>query len=276
MKLDAWNLRPCLNLQSSNALNMVGANSSTSQLREGTVLLSSSRRTFLQSLSKSALVLSLDSVLALARPLRPHAFFQAAAGPAKPAAGLGLSFLNVARDVRTERENHLRRRAQEQISVWRPPVAALPFTTTTTTAGWIFFWSTAGAWKASLPDRNPRRIFSRIIATALLPTSPPKPAWRTPAGDRASASATMTTTASRICSSPTSARTFSTTTTGTARLPTSAKRPASRGTASAGTPAAPLWTTTATASSICSSPTTSTSIWRQRRSRSPVLASTRV
>ena len=63
MELDALNLRPCLNLQSSNALNRVGANSSTSQLREGTALLSSSRRTFLQSLSKSALVLSLDNVL---------------------------------------------------------------------------------------------------------------------------------------------------------------------------------------------------------------------
>ena len=92
------NLRPRLNLQSSNALNRVGANSSTSQLREGTALLSSSRRTFLQSLSKSALVLSLDNVLALARPLRLRLGFFAAEQPAKPATGLGLSFIDVARE----------------------------------------------------------------------------------------------------------------------------------------------------------------------------------
>ena len=98
MELDALNLRPCLNLQSSNALNRVGANSSTSQLREGTALLSSSRRTFLQSLSKSALVLSLDNVLALARPLRAQALLSAAEEPAKAATGLGLSFINVARE----------------------------------------------------------------------------------------------------------------------------------------------------------------------------------
>src|SRR6185312_7039651 len=98
MELDALNLRPCLNLQSSNALNRVGANSSTSQLREGTALLSSSRRTFLQSLSKSALVLSLDNVLALARPLRAQALLSAAEEPAKAATGLGLSFIDVARE----------------------------------------------------------------------------------------------------------------------------------------------------------------------------------
>src|SRR5678815_4377440 len=98
VELDALNLRPCLNLQSSNALNRVGANSSTSQLREGTALLSSSRRTFLQSLSKSALVLSLDNVLALARPLRAQALHSAAEEPAKAVTGLGLSFINVARE----------------------------------------------------------------------------------------------------------------------------------------------------------------------------------
>src|ERR1700675_1902658 len=98
MKLDALRLRPRLNLQSSDTLNRVGANSSTSQLRDGTALLSPSRRTFLQSLSKSAVVLSLDSVLSLARPLKSRAFFAAAQAPAKPGAGLGLSFINVARE----------------------------------------------------------------------------------------------------------------------------------------------------------------------------------
>ena len=62
-----------LNLQSRGALTKVGANSSTSQLREGTTLLPSSRRTFLQSVSKSAAVLSLEGVLARSRPL--HALF---------------------------------------------------------------------------------------------------------------------------------------------------------------------------------------------------------
>ena len=85
MKLEGLKLRPALNLQSSDALNRVGANSSTSQLREGSALLSSSRRTFLQSLSKSAVVLSLDSVLALARPLKSRAFLAAAEEPTKPA-----------------------------------------------------------------------------------------------------------------------------------------------------------------------------------------------
>ncbi|MGH9548004.1 MAG: hypothetical protein ACRD3W_01465 [Terriglobales bacterium] len=59
--------------------------------------MSPSRRTFLQSLSKSALVLSLDSVLALARPLRPGGFLSASEAPAKSAASLGLSFIDVAR-----------------------------------------------------------------------------------------------------------------------------------------------------------------------------------
>src|ERR1700687_2891889 len=99
MKLDVLNLHPCVSLQSSDALNRVGANSSTSQLREGTALLSSSRRTFLQSLSKFAVVLSLDSVLALARPLKSRAFFRTAEEPAKPGPGLGLSFINVAREA---------------------------------------------------------------------------------------------------------------------------------------------------------------------------------
>jgi enediyne biosynthesis protein E4 len=93
-----WLLR--LNLQSRDALNKVGANSSTSQLREGTALLSPSRRAFLRSLSKSAMVLSLDSILALGRPHQRQAFFAAAeqTSPLKPSNDLGLSFINVARE----------------------------------------------------------------------------------------------------------------------------------------------------------------------------------
>ncbi|MGH9545319.1 MAG: CRTAC1 family protein, partial [Terriglobales bacterium] len=54
--------------------------------------MSFSRRTFLQSVSKSAAVLSLEGVLARSRPL--HAFSPAGAGP-----GLGLSFVNVAHEA---------------------------------------------------------------------------------------------------------------------------------------------------------------------------------
>src|SRR5437773_1408139 len=86
-----------LNLQSRCASHYkVGANSSTSQTREGTSRLFSSRRAFLQSLSRSALVLSLENVLALARPTRLHASLQASSTP--KTADLGVSFLNVARE----------------------------------------------------------------------------------------------------------------------------------------------------------------------------------
>src|SRR5207253_1834492 len=66
------------------------------QTREGTSSLFSSRRAFLQSLSRSALVLSLENVLALARPTRLHASLQASATP--KTADLGVSFINVARE----------------------------------------------------------------------------------------------------------------------------------------------------------------------------------
>jgi hypothetical protein len=61
--------------------------------------LSSSRRAFLRSLSRSALVLSLENVLALARPRwlwgSPR---QTASPPKEQSADLGISFLNVARE----------------------------------------------------------------------------------------------------------------------------------------------------------------------------------
>src|SRR5438874_11494070 len=86
-----------LNLQSRCASHYkVGANSSTSQTREGTSLLFSSRRSFLQSLSRSAFVLSLENILALARPTRLHASMQAPATSKTTA--LGVRFINVARE----------------------------------------------------------------------------------------------------------------------------------------------------------------------------------
>ena len=61
-----------------------------------------SRRLFLKSLSRSALVLSLDGVLSLVRPLRSRAHALMQQGPAKaetpPSADLGIIFLNVARE----------------------------------------------------------------------------------------------------------------------------------------------------------------------------------
>jgi len=63
--------------------------------------LSSSRRAFLKSLSRSALVLSLESVLALARPLQPNQTLAAQKDsnpyPAPPKE-IGVSFTNVARE----------------------------------------------------------------------------------------------------------------------------------------------------------------------------------
>ena len=68
-----------------------------------------------------------------------------------------------------------------------------------------------------------------------------------PAGARASARATTTTTASPTCSSPTGARITSTATSADADSKTSRNAPASSRTASATTPAAPFSTTTTTA-----------------------------
>src|SRR5438132_13535444 len=87
-----------LNLQSRCASHYkVGANSSTSQTREGTSSLFSSRRAFLQSLSRSALVLSLENVLALARPTRLHASLPAPAPP--NTAQLAVTVIDVAREA---------------------------------------------------------------------------------------------------------------------------------------------------------------------------------
>ena len=80
-------------MQSRDALNKVRTNSSASPLWEGTTLLSSSRRTFLQLVGKSAAALSLEGILALAQP--PHAF-PATADTAASGGDLGVSFVNIA------------------------------------------------------------------------------------------------------------------------------------------------------------------------------------
>jgi len=82
----------------------VGANSSTSPSGAGSDLLFPSRRVFLKSLSRSALVLSLESVLSLVRPrrLRANPFLQQAPSATKPdtpqASDIGISFLNIGRE----------------------------------------------------------------------------------------------------------------------------------------------------------------------------------
>src|SRR5580704_10157007 len=81
-------------------------------VREGTILLFSSRRTFLQSLSRSAWVLSVENVFALAcraswnpflwgvqrAPTNPARGTADATGTFASANSLGVSFLNVARE----------------------------------------------------------------------------------------------------------------------------------------------------------------------------------
>ena len=85
----------------SLAYKREGANFSTSRAGQVSNLLSSSRRDFLQSLSRSALILSLDNVLASARPkwqqASPSAPQQASAPETK--SDIGVTFLNVAREA---------------------------------------------------------------------------------------------------------------------------------------------------------------------------------
>ena len=60
--------------------------------------MSSSRREFLRSLSRTALVLPLEGVLGLARPLHARAYAQTTQQTAPSSADLGVSFVNVAKE----------------------------------------------------------------------------------------------------------------------------------------------------------------------------------
>src|SRR5262249_2412687 len=92
-----WRSNRSLQTRGFLAYKKEGANSSTSQ--SGTDVLSSSRRVFLKSLSRSALVLSVENVLALARPKRLYAIAQQSATPPKDQSpDPGISFLNVAKE----------------------------------------------------------------------------------------------------------------------------------------------------------------------------------
>ena len=160
-----------LNLQSRGALTKVGANSSTSQLREGTSLLSSSRRTFLQSVSKSAAVLSLEGVLARSRPLQ--AFFPAGDEPPKSGASLGLSFINVAKEsglnIKTiyggEHKN------KYLLETTGCGVAFYDYDND----GWLDIFLVNGwRWRGSLPARSRLLICTKTIATAPSPMLLPR------------------------------------------------------------------------------------------------------
>jgi len=100
-----------------------------------------SRRTFLQSLSRSAVVLSLDSVLGLALPRQQRASADQAAGEqsAKPIADLGVNFLNVAREAGLNAKTIFGGEHKNKYLL-ETTDAASRFTTMTTTAGSIFFW----------------------------------------------------------------------------------------------------------------------------------------
>src|SRR5579871_191996 len=75
-------------------------------VREGTTVLFPSRRSFLRSLSRSALVLSFENVIALARPLFGRANAQPISqtpsngtAPSTKPGDLGVSFINVAKEA---------------------------------------------------------------------------------------------------------------------------------------------------------------------------------
>ena len=183
-----------LNLQSRGALNKVGANSSTSQLREGTVLLSSSRRTFLQSVSKSAAVLSLEGVLAQSR--RWRAFFPASEEVPKPGASLGLSFIDVARESGLNAKTiyggeHKNKYLLETTGCG---VAFYDYDND----GWLDIFLVNGWRLEGFPaGQEPTSHLFKNNRDGTFTDVTTRPVWPTRAGDRASASATTTTMDSR-------------------------------------------------------------------------------
>jgi hypothetical protein len=202
--------------------------------------LSSTRRAFLQSLSRSAIVLPLEKVLALALPKKrmPGVLSQGAASPrtaaVAPPNDLGISFLNVARESGLNAKTIYGGEHKNK------------YLLETTGCGVAFYDYDNDGW-LDIFVVNGWRLEGF-------------PAGQEPTNHLFKNNRDGTTmTASTISSSPISGKTFSITTMATARSPTSAKKLVSPETASAGTPAVPSWTTIATATSISSSPTTSIS-----------------
>src|SRR5258708_4150356 len=107
-----------------------------------------------------------------------------------------------------------------------------------------------------LLEKLPPPIYIKTIATAPSPTSPINPDWPAPAGRRASALATTTTTDGTIFAVASGVTTFFSTIMATAHLRTSPTKPASTTIKSAGAQAVRGSTTIVTAFSIYLSATT--------------------
>ena len=151
--------------------------------------LSFSRRGFLKSLSRTALVFSLEDVLRLARPRRPRRqepaqkptgnsrqSYEAPARPApkgapRPSPALrsaSSSSTSPNRPASTSKPSSAASTATNICS--KPPAAAPPSLTTIRTTGSISFWSTAGALRAFPRATSPSATSSKTIATAHSPT----------------------------------------------------------------------------------------------------------
>ena len=186
-----------------------------------------SRRSFFSSLSATALVLTLDDVLALAVPSRPQSTAQtgsrptydavprpAPKGPPSPIAGtpLGVSFIDVARQSGLNAKTiyggeHKNRYLLETTGCG---VAFYDYDHD----DWIDIFLVNGTRLEGFPrDRNPYLISSKIIAMAPSPMSRSKPDLHAEDGGRAAVLATTTMTAGMIYSSVITDRTFSTATT---------------------------------------------------------------
>jgi hypothetical protein len=212
-------------------------------------------------------VLPLEKVLALAltKKWMPAFLSQAAAArsPQSPGAAaandLGVTFLNVARESGLNAKTIFggEHKNKYLLETTGCGVAFYDYDND----GWLDIFLVNGTRLEGFPaSQEPTNHLFKNNRDGTFTDVTPKPAFSTPAGDRAYASAITTTTASTTSSSLISAEMFSTTTTATAPSPTSAKKPASPAPASAGTPAAPSSTMTATATSISSSRITLTSI----------------
>ena len=237
------------------------------------------RRGFLRSLSATALVLSLEDVLALAIPpqqaqpeqwasktSRPE--YNAPARPApkalpSPIAGtpLGVTFIDVARQsgLNAKTIYGSEHKNKYLLETTGCGVAFYDYDHD----DWIDIFLVNGTRLEGFPKgqepishlfkNNRDGTFTDVTIKAGLARAD---------GARAAVSATTTTTDGTISSSATTDRTFSTEITEMAPSPTSPRRRASFNRRRAGTPAAPSLTTTATAISTSSSLTTSTSTSR--------------
>ena len=134
--------------------------------------MSSSRRELLKSLSRSALVLSLENVLGLARPLWSQIATskQPTVEPLKPGAPLGVSFVDIGRaaGLNTKTIYGGEHKNKYLLETTGCGVAFYDYDND----GWPdIFLSTGRGWKDSRLGRNRSRTCSRTTATAHLQMS---------------------------------------------------------------------------------------------------------